>query len=77
MRHGQRNFDNKIIENLKNFFQGHFDAAPPTKNDKPNNHCIDQSQSSGRSRVLFTNCDDTNSSAELKTASSRCSSEQP
>ena len=54
VRHGQRNFDQETIEDLKNFFQGHFDAAPPKKNDKPTNRRNERSQSSSRSRVSFS-----------------------
>ena len=61
VHHGQRNFDNETIEDIKNFFQGHFDANPPKKTDKPNNRRNERSQSSSRNRVSFVNRDNANS----------------
>ncbi len=60
--HGQRNYDQETIEDLKNFFQGHFDAAPPKKNDKPINRRNNRSQSSAHSRISFSDQDNANSS---------------
>ncbi len=71
VHHGQRNFDNETIEDIKNFFQGHFDANPPKKHDKPNNRRNDRSQSSSRNRVSFANRDNTNSSSSTATNSRR------
>ena len=33
--HSQRNFDNKTIEDLKHFFQGHFDTNPSQEKWSP------------------------------------------
>ncbi len=39
VHHGKRDFDIDTLEFLKNFFQGHYDANPPKKNNCTNDHC--------------------------------------
>ncbi len=63
--HGHCDFNTDIMKDLKNFFQGHFDAIYPRKN------CFeDKDQASHCQKVSFTNHDISNNDASSSNSSS-------
>ncbi len=74
--YGQREFDDKTLKDLKNFFQGHYDTNPPKKTDFPTNHLNDRGHATSHNHILFTNCDDANPPSTTNLATSRRSTER-
>ncbi len=73
--HSQCKFDDKTLEDLKNFFQGNYDTNTPKKNEPQTNCQNDKGQASSQNCVLFTNHDDANPPTEMNTTSSCCHTE--
>ncbi len=53
IHHGNCDYDSKILEDLKIFFQGHYNANPPKQPDQCNN----QGQASCCNHTMSTPCD--------------------
>ncbi len=57
-RISQRNFDDKTLKDLKNYFQGHYNANPPKRIDRSNDPCNDKGPASHCNQNNSTHCED-------------------
>ncbi len=70
-------FDSETLEDLQNFFQGHYYANPPKKTHPQNKQCNNKGHTSHCICVAFTPCDVDNTMPMSTTIPSCCSSNQP